>query len=1061
MATYIPGVDSYLPAFAPFTPDYAFLSNVLDAKTNRYNTNYEQLSDLYSQVVYGDLSRMDTQEMRNQYTQNLGPKLQQISGMDLSVLQNAQAAQSIFKPYYENDLIVKDLGFTKTYKDQMNQAENLRTSNDPKMSEQWWQTGVDKLNYDMQDFVNASSDEALKMAMPAYVPDADLYELSKAYFKEQDYNVKIDEVTKDWIITRKNGDLITQQALFDARMALSDDPRVVNAYATDAYVKGRRFAEQAVASGQFANIDEAEAAWASEQINRLEGYYSAKSEQDRYNLENSKSMIVSWDNFLSRNSYAPGSAQEKAHQSSKDQYAAAVRRLKRDEDIATNNGQPVDRTNKDALMNRAYNLLLNYGVQNDIKAAAVNYARTNEEISLKANPYGLKLFQYDLDIQKKVIQNNLDKELKAFEKSLELPGGAGDPYGVLNNLLNSKEQGVPGTVNVDVDGDGVVDVNPSEIDYMNIIKTKQAQYLDQVRSEEADIVLEYMQNFEHKADNIYSISDGAGNIITGTPKQLRNELLKPENAGLLDARFSEIVTDLGETDPTTGVTISNKGADFIMTENFPNYYARVQQVANKRKMIDNMDSDLNKILVQNYNNVVDNDIKWKGDGIKEIEQIRALNKSNAPIIFDYDQNTGKQNLMTKTEYVDLFEEIASQSPGSIDINGFSPGWELDSTDWGGLFMDATGLLGSSSGPNAMLNIAGYGQPRYAGDRTVWNREQAREFAGEMYDAQINILNAGLSGTLNKQVNPTILGQQTGEDVFKSFSPDMYMRNVPVEEMNPADLVATNIQSNVFNPNNPSADASIKLNSLLTQINETPQQDLEFAMGGFGESEEEIENSSEKAKFIFDAWKNEVASILSTPKASKDRGLNAAVKISYVNSFDPTGGTNTNKAGYVLTFNQKWLEQYRSSANVKEELDKSDLVNSDYKIKIMFDKNRDLSPLREGQFNTSSVISFIESAPNKQYVRSVPYGGAIKISQDHTGQYIMTSQPVLLKNQNNKPVLVELPVESENLSQRLIQDSKPKEYIDFYVQDKIARLMQISQSNIRLAQQITAQANTNP
>ncbi|BCV02274.1 MAG: hypothetical protein CM15mV51_0940 [uncultured marine virus] len=107
MATYIPGVDSYLPAFAPFTPDYAFLSNVLDAKTNRYNTNYEQLSDLYSQVVYGDLSRMDTQEMRNQYTQNLGPKLQQISGMDLSVLQNAQAAQSIFKPIMRMILLLK------------------------------------------------------------------------------------------------------------------------------------------------------------------------------------------------------------------------------------------------------------------------------------------------------------------------------------------------------------------------------------------------------------------------------------------------------------------------------------------------------------------------------------------------------------------------------------------------------------------------------------------------------------------------------------------------------------------------------------------------------------------------------------------------------------------------------------------------------------------------------------------------------------------------------------------------------------------------------------------
>ena len=65
MATYVPGVPQYLPEFKPFTPDYKFLSNVLDTKTNRYNTNYKQINDLYSKVVYGDLSRKDTQDIRS------------------------------------------------------------------------------------------------------------------------------------------------------------------------------------------------------------------------------------------------------------------------------------------------------------------------------------------------------------------------------------------------------------------------------------------------------------------------------------------------------------------------------------------------------------------------------------------------------------------------------------------------------------------------------------------------------------------------------------------------------------------------------------------------------------------------------------------------------------------------------------------------------------------------------------------------------------------------------------------------------------------------------------
>jgi hypothetical protein len=68
---------------------------------------------------------------------------------------------------------------------------------------------------------------------------------------------------------------------------------------------------------------------------------------------------------------------------------------------------------------------------------------------------------------------------------------------------------------------------------------------------------------------------------------------------------------------------------------------------------------------------------------------------------------------------------------------------------------------------------------------------------------------------------------------------------------------------------------------------------------------------------------------------------------------------------------------------------------------------------------------------------------------------------LYKNVNNKPVRIELPPQTENLSQKLIQEGRPKEYIDFYVNDKIARLMQIRESNIRLQEQITAQANTNP
>jgi hypothetical protein len=93
MAIYIPGKQSYFPNWQPFVPDYKFLSNVLDARTNKYNTNYNRLNDLYSKIVYADLSRNDTKLKRDQYTNNLSKQLEKISGLDFSLEENVFEAK--------------------------------------------------------------------------------------------------------------------------------------------------------------------------------------------------------------------------------------------------------------------------------------------------------------------------------------------------------------------------------------------------------------------------------------------------------------------------------------------------------------------------------------------------------------------------------------------------------------------------------------------------------------------------------------------------------------------------------------------------------------------------------------------------------------------------------------------------------------------------------------------------------------------------------------------------------------------------------------------------------
>ena len=41
MATYIKGSKSYVPDIKPFTPDYKFLSAVLETRTDKYDANFK------------------------------------------------------------------------------------------------------------------------------------------------------------------------------------------------------------------------------------------------------------------------------------------------------------------------------------------------------------------------------------------------------------------------------------------------------------------------------------------------------------------------------------------------------------------------------------------------------------------------------------------------------------------------------------------------------------------------------------------------------------------------------------------------------------------------------------------------------------------------------------------------------------------------------------------------------------------------------------------------------------------------------------------------------------
>ena len=135
MATYIKGVTDYIPVLEPFKPDYKFLSDVLSVRQDRYDTNFKSLNNLYSKVVYAPLTREDNKQRREQYSNKISNGLKQVSGLDLSLQQNVDVAKGVFKPFFEDKALIKDMAFTKSYQTQMGTANRLRTDS---TSDKYW-----------------------------------------------------------------------------------------------------------------------------------------------------------------------------------------------------------------------------------------------------------------------------------------------------------------------------------------------------------------------------------------------------------------------------------------------------------------------------------------------------------------------------------------------------------------------------------------------------------------------------------------------------------------------------------------------------------------------------------------------------------------------------------------------------------------------------------------------------------------------------------------------------------------------------------------------------------
>jgi hypothetical protein len=971
MATYVPGSQIYAREFEHFTPDYKFLSNVLDIRQDRYDTNYKQLSDLYGRVVYADLSRDDTRQIRDQYSEQLSPKIQQISGMDLSLRQNVDAAKGLFKPFYEDDLIVKDLVYTKEFKNNVQLAQAFKESDDLAQRKKYWDTGMQYLSFQMEDFKSADRDKALKQGLPTYVENVDLMDISMKLLKEAGFeDVEIDIPSPDgaWIIREKNGQQQVPGAYNYLQKTLLEDPRVIDAYRASGYVQSRSFAEKGIQAGQYATVAEGQNAWAKETLSDLAKRNSAANEIIKKQFSEALSAKDNWENYQKSEGIIPGSPEEKSMISALENYQKLGGALQRNEEDL----RRLDNTEEgDDLLNKAYNLLMSYNISSDILGAAQAFSMRDYSRTMEANPYKKMEVQHKYDMAK-VEQQHINR-LKEIDHKAKV-----DPstqQGALANLVKALFPGMTG-VGSDVTKyesveDAIARNTEDAAKFANKTLEEQVAFITNI-----DKLNKTGKSVQGNDVNRMTIKLADGKDFTGSYDQVRNELLRKDESGNLVNQSA--ISNLYTSSKQTLEKLPEINPSASKSEAYINAINRLEGITSRQSISLDYEKTYNKVLAENFDRVL---AITDAKGVKSVTE--AI-KNGVPSIIKSegygvggswdegaeDIKTYRKNpkLLSKQEFIDSY--ISKVKAGKI--NG------LDSD----AYVETRTEYDFSAGM-VVRTADGMDYPKKR--VTSFNTAAARKEAEELYNEQYAILNT----SINEGFNTNSAG---GARVTQPFSADAFFRGVPLDNMNASDLFTYRGYQETFSINNLNPSSVDMLKNLVKQYNETSsQQRIILPTGSGAEFSEETDAA---AAYIFDQTLGDTKRSMLNPDAAASKAF------SYDIVYNPVKNIGDKSyASYTLRIPRSQVEEYASKpdriGNITTEISTSAIPQYS-EITMFIPQENDLNPRAAGNYNFSAVDVQMNLSDDNTYNFNLLSGtaGSFKIFKDN-GVYYNTMELLAL------------------------------------------------------------------
>ena len=1034
MATYVPGTETYLPDIKPFTPDYKFLSAVLDTRQDKYTSNWKATNEVYNKVVYADLSRGDTTEQRDQYVENLAPSLEKIAGMDLSLAQNADSAKAVFAPFFEDDLIVRDMVYTANYRKQMDYADRLLRSSDQSQRDKYWEEGRKALQYRMEDFVNGTPEEALSAPIVKYTEDANLFKLSQQVLGEMKppLKIKVDKfgtnsdgsVNTDWIVTQQNGDLVTGPALQYIQETLQNDPRVQQAYQTEAYVASRDFAAVEMQEGRASSVKQGQNAWAQNIFAQVDAQNAIIVAEKQKILAEQNKTNENWDTYQKINGIIPGSDEDKSKKEQLSAYEATKADLQNQMQVREILDTPAA-DDIESNLNRAYQLIMHSEMQNDMVKAAQNFSMRDMESTFRVNKYALQEKQQKYDMAqiraRGINAQNLQAQKKKDDRDLAIEKGeilSDAQKAAMIALQKSLQAGTvkkgdANTLGFSVDGDGNVDPNANVVkltttQYVeddNKIAAAQLQYIldaaqgqnpngdnnDQqftIAGQSAEELPFWMPGHKSEMDNYLGISkmdvaDGSFKMkeYKGSIEKLRNELgEKDENGNFINREAIDNYFNIYQARTQDIDNIKATNPSYAQSQEYADLYVSGASIKQAKINADmNVQSAIN-IQAETYEQTRKIARDSKSENGSDVR--RFMDEGGMEDIV-WERN-GKSHIMSREQYINAMKKKA-EAGELVNVND---DYEIDAGTNNKDYM-----IDEIKYQPYQVRTADGTDTRYKETKTgkkVVDMSALKDEAGQVYDALSASLNSGLTGA-------------TGNGQFKTAT---YNSIALGRDNTIADLETGITYEGTVDPKSPTSAGNIYMSNMLDQINALEAKGIKptFIQGDIVAGGDNINAGFTLGERVFEMYKADLNSYFNNPKSSSAISAMPRATIEYMPTYgDPESGEKTT-AGYTITYNSDWLAskvkgptsdptaQYGS-------INSTDLAKLYEGTTVVFDQKEDLNPksANNNAVYSSSVVSQIMANPNRYFeTKPITAGyaesiGSYRFAQNSPTEYSMNWQ----------------------------------------------------------------------